>query len=96
MSTISPKKQSLIAFLIMTAMFPLFALLERFIPPQWVTLEASPLLLMGPAFFLAGRIRCPHCGTKVVGPGWGGNPAPLLLLWIAKEKCSKCGEPLGW
>jgi hypothetical protein len=96
MSTPSPKKKSLIAFLVIAAMFPLFALLDRIVPPEWATLKPAPLLLMGVAFFVAGRIRCPHCGTKIVGPGWGGNPAPLVLLWMAKEKCSKCAEPLDW
>jgi hypothetical protein len=96
MSKLSPKKQSLIAFLVIAAMFPLFALLDRIVPPEWATLKGAPFLLMGLAFFLAGRIRCPHCGNKVVGPRWGGNPAPFVLLWMAKEKCSKCTEPLDW
>jgi hypothetical protein len=96
MRTISPKKKSLIAFLLIAAMVPMFALLERFVPPQWDSLKGLPLLLMGPAFFLAGRIRCPHCSTKVAGPGWGGNSGPLVLLWMASKKCSKCGKSLDW
>jgi hypothetical protein len=96
MGTLSPKKKSLIAFLAVAAMFLLFALLDRIVPPEWATLKVSPLLLLGIVFILVSRIRCSHCGTKVVGPGWGGNPAPLVLLWMAKEKCSKCAEPLDW
>jgi|ERR1700689_1616852 hypothetical protein len=96
MSKLRPKKQSLIAFLVIAAIFPLFALLDRIVPPEWASLKETPLLLMGLAFFLAGRIRCPHCGNRVVGPGWGGNPAPLVLLWMVTEKCSKCAEPLDW
>ncbi len=45
MGTASPKARSLIAFLILAAMFPLFAVLERIIPPQWASLRGSPLLL---------------------------------------------------
>jgi hypothetical protein len=94
--TVSPKIKSLIAFLILAAIFPLFALLERIIPLQWASLVGLSLLLMGVAFFLSGRIRCRHCGTKVGAPGIGGNTAPLVLLWMAREKCSKCGNPLDW
>jgi hypothetical protein len=91
---LSPKKKSLFAFLVLAVMFALLALLDRIVPPEWAALKPAPLLLMGVAFFLAGRIRCPHCGTKVVV--WGGNPAPLVLLWVVKEKCSKCAGTLDW
>ena len=69
MRMLSPKKKSLLAFLILAAVFPLLALFDKIVPTEWATLKGAPLLLMAPAFFLAGRIRCPHCGTKVVV--WG-------------------------
>jgi hypothetical protein len=34
MGTLSPKKKSLIAFLAVAAMFLLFALLDRIVPPE--------------------------------------------------------------
>ena len=96
MNAVSPKGRSLSAFLILCAMFPMLLLLDQILPPEYASLKGSPLLLMGPTFFLAGRIRCPHCDNKVVGPWWSGRSGALVLLWMAREKCSKCGEPLGW
>ena len=77
-------------------MFPLFDVLERVIPLEWASLREAPLVLIGVAFLLAGRIRCPRCGTKVKPPGIGGNPGTLIFLWMVRQKCSKCGELLDW
>jgi hypothetical protein len=94
MPSLSPKKQSLLALLVLLAAIPLSALLAHILPPQWSTLAGLPLLLVGVGFWVAVRIRCPHCGARVVMP-WV-NPGALVLLWAARESCPKCRGPLEW
>jgi hypothetical protein len=93
----SPKKKSLAGFLILLAAGVLAAMLGKMVPAPWTELAAVfPLVSAGLIFLVTGRIACPNCGAKVEGPGWGMNPAPLLLLWLARESCPKCHKPLDW
>jgi len=64
MSTLRPKKKSLIAFLVLLAMFPIFALLDRIVPPEWATLKQSPLLLLGVVFILVVELDAPIAALK--------------------------------
>jgi hypothetical protein len=94
MPTLSPKKRSLLAFLVALAAIPLMVLLSYILPPRWSTLLGLPLLLVPVGFFIAVRIRCPHCSARVAGPKVGSGS--LVMLWVARECCLKCGRPLEW
>lgn len=92
---LSPKKKSLVGFALLLAAIALSAAGSRVAEP-WTGLAAGlPLLVVAVAFLFMGRINCPHCGARVKGPG-GINPAPLLLLWAARESCAQCHQPLEW
>ena len=90
-----PKSEALRAF----TFFPLALILGfliSFVPP----FPGSELLFALPGFsilvgfWLAVRIRCPHCGVALAKsfPFKGG----VVLLWAVRERCPKCHKPLGW
>ena len=91
-----PKRQSLAAFAVLLSWVPI-ALVVHYLPQfQWSDLLiALPLLAAMAGFFLAVRIHCPNCGTRLSHrfpfKGAGG-----ILLWAVNEKCPNCGRPLGW
>lgn len=56
---------------------------------------ALPGLALAAGFFMAVRIQCSHCGSRLADsyPFKGGAG---VLLWTVNEKCPKCGQILDW
>jgi energy-coupling factor transporter transmembrane protein EcfT len=94
-TSMSLKRKSLAGFVILIAAGIFSAICSIVVPAPWKELAAAiPFILALLVFLGAGRITCPNCNARVTGPGM--NPAPLLLLWLARESCSKCHKPLEW
>lgn len=48
-------------------------------------------IALGLPFAFIMKLKCPTCGVRLADTF---NPGSLLLLFLAKEKCKKCGEQL--
>ena len=89
-----PKHRSLVAFLIMCGSIAAAIGLSQ-VPAVASSLLPGVLAAGGiiGAFWIAVRIKCPHCGVTLSStfPYMGGG---TVLLWAVNERCRKCHQPL--
>jgi hypothetical protein len=57
-----------------------------------VAIFAISLVALITSFVFIGRLRCPHCGTKLnIEPFPSYNPLPKFFLWTGAEaRCGHC------
>jgi hypothetical protein len=68
-------------------------LLWAFLPPSWSPLAMVSAIIGAAGFFVAVRIKCPHCGARLSKTLPAGG---MILLWAAREHCQKCQGKLEW
>jgi uncharacterized membrane protein len=93
---LGPRSSSLFALGLVGAALLLQVLLLMVLPAESRSFSGLGLLLLGPAFLVAVRLRCAACHVRIhsnFGRFTGGG---MLLLWAVKETCPHCGRPLGW
>ncbi|MGH8525774.1 MAG: hypothetical protein ACREXY_16690 [Gammaproteobacteria bacterium] len=88
----SPKRQSFVAFCLIGVVFLLLPVIHWAKPLSIPELEFLPLLLLGPAFLIAARIRCNHCGERIAKSRSSVNAG--MFLWVSERSCPNCGRDL--
>jgi hypothetical protein len=74
MSKLSPKNKSLIAFLVLAAMFPLFALLDRIVPGMGYP-QRGAIVANGARIFSRRPYSMPPLRQQSGRPGLGREPS---------------------
>ena len=62
--------------------------------PLSIAIFAISLVALVTSFVFIGRLRCPHCGSKLnIEPFPSYNPLPKFFLWTgAQARCGHCHE----
>ena len=86
-----PKQRALLSFSILVAGLLTGGLVAR-IGDYWEQVGIAVVALSAATgFLMAARLRCQACGFQLSKKFPVG---PLILLFMAKEKCPSCGDVL--
>jgi len=94
MSWRSPaRRDSLVAFLLVFSGLFIAWFLARYLEDDLIGGAVGGLSIVV-GFWIALRLRCPRCETRLSKyfPYWGGGG---ILLWMVRSKCPNCAE-LPW